>query len=320
MSEPYEPARVVAHGPTTRTVQLTTGERVAFAPEALHDMVRQAREGFVAMNVEHLDLLPPIGRWSDGEVKTLEDGEQQLLLYGSMLQQFETRAEFEDPFRPASTAQKEAPSRVDLVVRAEARNFDSETWSSAASDCPFPVEETHKWSALPPLEWLFSIPVVWGAARFAGSFLDRLGSAAADGLISWIKETSRRAKEPARDRYVTLAFEIEDGRTVYGFIPLTAEDDELTALRDALDRAGPLAELAGAQRDGLAMRAHRIAYFYDGATWQLGWFVTDEGVFRTKYFLDSAPDPERFLGRPLLPDGLPSERSIGGREPRPKDS
>ena len=98
MTDAFEPSRIVAHGPTTRPVKLTIGERVSFATEALHGMVRQAREGFIVMNGEHLNLLPPIGRWNDGNVKTLEDGEQQVMLYGHMLRQFQATTDIDDPF------------------------------------------------------------------------------------------------------------------------------------------------------------------------------------------------------------------------------
>jgi hypothetical protein len=279
-------------------------------------MIRQAREGFIAMNVEHLNLLPPIGRWNDGEIRDLEDGEQQVLLYGDMLRQFQAQADIADPFAlqtPSTT--DAAPIGLDLTIQAEARNFDPETWANASSASPFPVAETHKWSELPPLEWLLAVPVTWGAVRFAGSFLDRLGAAAGDSLVTWIRDTSRRAKEADRDRYVTLSFELYVGRVVYGFVPVQADDDEVSVLRSALEMAGGLAEVAGAQRSGAAPAAHRIAYFFDGSQWQLGWFVTDEGVFRTKYFSDHAPDPERFLGRPLFPDDLPPTGSLGGRSP-----
>jgi hypothetical protein len=302
MSNGFERRRIVAHGPSTRVVQLTTGERVSFAPEALHDMVRQAREGFIAMSIEHLNMLPPVGRWSDGEVKSLEDGEQQVLLYGEMLDQFVVSVEIDDPFLPDDDAAGPAPDFVDMSLAVEARNFDPETWKEAAAECPLPVKELHKWSSLPPIEWVVTVPVVWGAAKFLGSFLERIGEAAGDALVDWLKTTSRKARKPERDRYVTLSFDLEDGRQVFGFVPFAPDDDELLAVTAALASAGTLAEVAGRLNEGADRGTHRVAYLFDGSEWRLAWYVTDGRAYCTKFFSDNMPDPERFLGRPVLPE------------------
>ena len=301
MSEGFEKHRIVAHGPSTRVVRLTTGERVRFAPEALHDIVRQAREGFIAMNVEHLNLFPPVGRWSDGEVTTLDDGELQVLLYGETLDQFTASTDIVDPFQ-GDDSTGSPPEALAVSLGAESRNFDPEVWKEAAASCPLPVKQVHKWSSLPPIEWVLTIPVAWGAAKFLGSFLDRLGTATGDAFVEWLKVTSRKAHEPERDRYVTLSFDLGDGRIVYGFIPFAAEDDELFAVREALDSAGALAEVAGQLNAGVATNAHLVAYLFDGREWRLAWFVTDDGAYSTRYFSENMPDPERFLGRPVLSD------------------
>lgn len=300
MSERFKKDRIVAHGPSTRVVRLTSGERVSFAPEALHDMVRQAREGFIAMNVEHLNMFPPMGRWSDGEVATLDDGEQQLLLCGETLDQFTASSEIVDPFR-GDADDGTAPEVIEVSLGVESRNFDPQAWDEVAADCPVPVKQVHKWSSLPPIEWVLTIPVAWGAAKFMGSFLERLGAAAGDGLVEWLKKTSHRAHEPERDRYVTLSFELDDGRIVYGFIPFVADDDEMDEVKAALAAGGTLAEVAGRLNDGFATNAHLVAYLFDGSEWNLAWFVTDDGTYSTRYFSEHMPDPERFLGRPPWP-------------------
>lgn len=120
-----------------------------------------------------------------------------------------------------------------------------------------------------------------------------------------LKSTSHRAHEPGRDWYVTLSFDLPDRRIVYGFIRLAADDDELAAARIALDSAGTLAEGAGRMNDGIATDAHLVAYLFDGTESRLARFVIDAGAFRTKYFTENLPDPEKFLGRPLL-KGLPA--------------
>ncbi|GAA1602681.1 hypothetical protein GCM10009789_65820 [Kribbella sancticallisti] len=311
MTQDFERGHIVAHGPSTRVVQLTTGERVSFAPEALEGMVRQARESFIAMNIEHLNMLPPIGRWSDGEVKTLEDGEQQLLLYGEFLQQYVAKSEFDDPFRPEVLSEQGAPEILTASISAEARNFDPEVWRDAVDESPLPVKETHKWSDLPPLEWVLVVPVAWGAAKFMGSFLERLGQEAAEAVVAWFKRTSRKARDAGRDRYVTISFELDDDRQVSGFIPFAAADDDISYVQAALGSAGMLAEIAGALNEGASPGTHQITYLWDGSTWQLAWFVNDDGVFLTKYFTEHRPDPERFLGRPMFPE-LPTDDSADG--------
>lgn len=88
---------------------------------------------------------------------------------------------------------------------------------------------------------------------------------------------------------------------MYGF-PFAANDDELAIVAAVLDAAGTLAEVAGGLNDGAHPDAHRVAYLFDGEAWRLAWFVTDEGAFSTKYFAENMPDPESFLGHPLLPE------------------
>jgi hypothetical protein len=301
MTSDFEQSRIVAHGPSTRVVELTTGQHVRFAPEALHDMARQARDGFIAMNIEHFGMIPPIGRWSDAEVKTLEDGEQQLFMYGEYIDQYQANADIQDPFLPPEMSDN-APTSIEATLGVETRNFNAEDWAEAVAECPVPVKEHHKWSSLPPIEWVLTIPVMWGATKFAGSFLERLGSEAGDALVGWLKRTSRKAHESQRDRFITLSFDLDDGRQVLGFLPFTANDDQLATVASALDAAGTLAEVAGRLNDGSDRNAHRVAYLFDGEVWRLAWFVTDQGAYSTKYFAENMPDPERFLGRPLLPE------------------
>lgn len=195
-----------------------------------------------------------------------------------------------------------APALIAMSLAAEARNFDLDTWKEAAAECPLPVKELHKWSSLPPMEWVVSVPVVWGAAKFLGSFLERMGAATGDALVDWLKATSRKAREPERDRYVTLSFDLADGRQVFGFVPFAPDDDELLSVTAALESAGTLAEVAGRLNDGAERSAHRVAYLFDGSEWRLAWFVTDAGAYCTRFFADNTPDPERFLGGPVLPE------------------
>lgn len=287
--------KITAGGPTTRTVELPSGERFRFTKEALAGMADQTREQFIPMNIEHLTLMPPIGRWYDAEVVDLDDGESQLVMHGAAITHFDATDDLPDPFAPPEhQGTGEGPPLIPVGVEAEARNYDSPAWNDIVSAAPVPVEAVHKWAALPPIEWILAIPVTWGMAKFAGSFLDRLGASAAEGLIGWVTRSSQRAKSPDRDRFVTLRFEIDDRCTVYGFVPFTA-DDGSEPLQRAIDAAGTLAEVAGAQRSGTGMAAHAIAYGFDGTRWRLAWFVTDRGAFRTRYYLMNMPQTDRFL-------------------------
>jgi hypothetical protein len=56
-----------------------------------------------------------------------------------------------------------------------------------------------------------------------------------------------------------------------------------------------------------------VAYLFDGSEWKLAWYVTGGGAYCTKFFSHNMPDPERFLGRPVLPE-LPT-----GEAPPPSD-
>ncbi|MFL6123728.1 hypothetical protein [Actinophytocola sp.] len=282
-------------------------------PEALEGMLRQAREGFVVMNIEHLNVYPPFARWSDGEIRTLDDGEKQIYLFGEPIEQYVATADVPDPFGSAPDVDI-APfeGHIKASIEAEPRNFDQDTWASVRAESPLPIKEVSKWSALPPLEWLLAIPVIWGLKRFAGSFLDRLGSLSAEGLASWIRNSSQRSLDAQRDRYLTISMELDGYRWVRGFVPFGPDDDE-TVIKEALDSAGYLAEVAGLQNEGATQNAQQIAYVFDGLEWHLAWFIRDGVAYQTRYFADHMPQPERFLGQPYLPDGV-EQQEIPGDE------
>jgi hypothetical protein len=89
---------------------------------------------------------------------------------------------------------------------------------------------------------------VWGVTRFVGSFLDTLGREAAETLVGWLRELSAGAKDGARDRIVTLRFELPDGAIVFGFIPITADDDFASQVRPAIEAVGSVAAVAVRRR------------------------------------------------------------------------
>lgn len=304
----FEQSRYVFQGGTTRPVVLTTGERVSFAPEALESILGQVRSKFIPMTFEHLSMLPPMGRINDGEIRTADDGHQELNLFGIPLDHYSANVDIDDPFSPRDVEGVPMPS-LSASLEAESRNYEKEDWDVAIEDAPLPLKEVSKWSSLPPLEWLIAVPVTWGAAKYFGSFLTELGKDNAQSLISWIRDKSRRAKEAERKRYVTLALQLDDGRMVLGFLPFDAEDDELASVEGGLTEAAYLASVAGAQRDGVTRRAERIAYVYHDGEWELAWFVTEEGVYRTKFYDEHLPSVGEYLGLPPVQADPPGEIS-----------
>jgi hypothetical protein len=279
-------------GFSTRTVRLTTGERVAFAPEALTDALRQVRERPVPVIREHLTFLPPLGILTDGEIRDLPDGEQQVVFLGESVKQ--TMVEnLSDPFEPDESMLPTDPAiTLAPTILLEPRNFSAEDFAAAREQCPIPMDEKTAWADLPPLEWLIAIPVTWGATKFAGAFLEHLGDAAGEALMQWIKTFSRKAKRADRSQFVTLSFDSDESR-VLGFIPFTSQHESTDLIiENAINEAGSLAEIAGSLQSG---RAHTVAYIYAAQEWHLAWWMNEEGVFISTSYAEQAPDPNRFL-------------------------
>lgn len=309
-SSSFERSQIVAKAASTRPVHLASGEVVAFTQQALEGILEQVSSGFIPMVYEHLSILPPMGRWVRGEITTADDGAQELLLFGEPLIQFRATGEIIDPFVPRIRGDEE---RIVLsaTIASEPRNFSADAWASVKRTAPLPVRDENRWAELPPLEWVIAIPVLWGLGKFAGGFLGESGKQLAQALASWLRDASRRAKEPDRQRYVTIAFELPHGRRVFGFVPFGPDDDELLEVERGLTQATVLAEVAGAQNAGVTQAAHRIAYMYDGTGWRLAWFVTDEGVFRASWYDQNALNIEQYLGRhPTLLDEARESREV----------
>src|SRR5579859_5367302 len=171
----------IRSGVSTRTVQLTTGELVNFSREALESAAEQAAAGFIPMGVEHLSYLPPRGRITRAEIETDAEGQADLVVYGQDLK-FLRAGDLSLVSGFPSTADQGQPLS-DVTIGVEPRNYPPEVWQEIISRSPLPVIEKANWSGLPALIYTLSIPVVWGAIKFAGSFFERLGAAAADGLV-----------------------------------------------------------------------------------------------------------------------------------------
>jgi hypothetical protein len=304
MSEEWTPSAYVARAMSTRPVQIKgTDYTTVVTREALEGMAAQVAADFIPIVIEHLSYIPPIGRWHSGEVIQAPDGEFELELRGSALRQL-VPADEDPPNVLGVVDELPAGGSVDLTaeLRYEARNFDSDANQELQADTPFPLKEEHKWSELPPLIWTLSIPVVWGAIKFAGSFFEALGKESGEAVAQWIRAAWDRSKEPDRDRMLSIEFLLDDGSVIYGFIPSGKDDDGTHAeLLGGLDEAGTLASFAGLQQErGALPGMKRAAFLFLDGTWHLAWWTDGESVFRMRWFDDHMPDPAGFLGRPLL--------------------
>lgn len=296
---------VIARGLTTRPVQITGDEfMTAFSREALEGMARQVLDGYVAMPPEHLSYLGPVGRWVDAEVVELDDGHSELLMYGAEVDYY-TPTGSDPAVLDELDALPEAGelSDVEVFCAVELRNFDASDTKEIEASAPLPLRHEHKWAELPPLEWIISIPVVWGAVKFAGAFFEELGRVSAKALASWLKNWSIRTKEDDRDWIVTLRFGLPNGEIVYGFVPVRSKAEDLEErIVKGLNSAGVVASVAGIHAENrLIGDATQVALILDDRDrWQLAWWTDGARVYRTKWFDDNCPDPERFLGRPLF--------------------
>lgn len=308
-SEPsYE---IVARGMTTRPVRIAGDQfDTVITRQALEGMARQVREGHVAMTPEHLSYLGPIGRWVDAEVVDLPDGHGELRMYGEFIDSLSPR--HTDPpilLQLDDLPESEPPDVLDLTCSVELRIFEDADHSAIKESAPFALHHQHRWAELPPLEWVIGIPVLWGATKFAGAFFSELGRSSAEAVVEWFKKWSGRAQQNDRDWIVTLRFDLEDGSSVSGYIPVTAHDEQ--SARDliaALESAGVVASLAGTQSERQILgEVKEVAVIYDHQDgWQLGWWTDGERVFKTLWFDKNKPAPERFLGRPLFESGSPA--------------
>jgi hypothetical protein len=204
----------------------------------------------------------------------------------------------------AQLPEQEVPTGVETGVGFETRNFEPGDLGDIQTDPPFPVHAEHRWAELPPIVWTLSIPVVWGACKFAGAFFESLGKESAEGVARWVRAAWNRAREPERDRMLAVQFELPDGSLLYGFVPSRYDDPHGDAvLAAALRATGLLAAFAGLQNERPVFEGlRRAAFIFDGTSWHLAWWTNGEAVYRTHWFNSHMPDPARYLGRPLLGD------------------
>jgi hypothetical protein len=297
MNQPQYRALVLS----TRPIQARGDDHVTkFASGCLHDMTRQVRDGYVWLSVEHLSVLPPLGRWRDAQVELCEDGEEELFFTGEDLPHYV--GDFDDSALqrviaglPISSAPTIAPE-----LHYDRRNYDWATALEIEQECDCPAHGHERWAELPPLEFALAIPVVWGATRFAGAFLDELGRAAGQALASKIRSWAGKCKDPNRSQVFVVVFRLDEHTTLRGCVVVPPSDPE-NLLQRAWNSVEALATVAGLQadRDFLPGMVDS-AFFFDGDRWQLGWWTDGERVIETTWLRDNPPDTNGILGRPLF--------------------
>lgn len=310
---------IVVRGPSTRPKTVVGANYIeVITREALVGAIEQVASGYVKMNVEHIDFLPPIGHWHRAELVDEEDGESHLLMYGHYLPLRGT-AGFELAADGTDGSSDDGEQIRDVTIGIEPRNFDPDVWEDIARTSPLPLVEHAARSALPPLVWFIVIPVTWTATTLTGSFLKRLGETAADRLAKWISDHARRARERSRDNMVEVQFEVARNVTVSAFIELTpTASDAIELLHTGLDSLGSVASFAGGLKENAdSVDVRLVAFFYRDETWHLGWWATEEAAYLTKWFQHNYPDPKRFLDGPHLV--IPDEQS-GGNDNAPPSS
>lgn len=168
---------------STRTIHSSDDSVVSFSRSALESIVEQVAANDIWCVIEHLTFLPPVGRWVRAEIHESDDGEADLYLYGDTLSHYTaTNVPDLDPI-VASLPIGISPA-LSMSLKFDRQNFEPDVvqWIERDSnDLAHPVEQ---WSELPPLVFVLSIVVGWGAKRFLGSFLDELGRAAGISLAS----------------------------------------------------------------------------------------------------------------------------------------
>lgn len=293
-----EPKRFEFSQMSTRVGALSTGEPFAFAPEALEQMASRINGGtFLPIHEEHLTYLPPIARMVAARVDQADDGALELVTTGETL----PLAIFGDDPEPLPAVPSSMPA-TDAVpetfhISLEPRNFEPHVFSGLMTSAPVPLRTHSQWSALPPLEIMFILPVTAGIAAglaaFFKSFGSELGTQSAKALSAWIVSVRNRAKEPERDLMLSARYELPNGAIIRGYMPAAVGQEVIeTHLAAWADLSWFIEQIVQVEESEFK----QASFVHDGQQWRLGWIVTTgEAVYVTQWFRDHAPNPLRFL-------------------------
>lgn len=283
---------------STRPVRLLGDDHLtAFSKQALTSIVDQISDNYVWINNEHLTFLPPLGRLTRADVREAEDGETELHVFGCSIPQYviEKEPPLLDALSRLPTSDTPSLSVTTLFSR---RNFTRDVAAAIVQDFDGMATPIERQAALPPLEYILVIPVLWGATRFVGSFLDELGKAVGQSFASKISSWSKRSKDPERTAVFALSFELPDGGMIDGFILALPVELE-SSVDSALSASEQLAEIAGVQNEFCIFpNMKRAAYFLHGSVWRLGWWTDGEQTVLTEWFRSNPPDITGVIGNP----------------------
>ena len=155
----------------------------AMTLSALEDFVRQVREGYIPVGVEHDIRNPPIGRIVSGEVVRLPDGEHGLLVTEELYESTDTASGLAGDGRRMVTSCREIQG---LAVMYD-RTFDSEAGRTllanlaSLTDGQEPPRPYLK-KALEPSPTLLISAGMFLLGAVASGFLSRVGADAYDSL------------------------------------------------------------------------------------------------------------------------------------------
>jgi hypothetical protein len=279
-----------------------------FSESFLQQAVDQAKNSFIAIDVEHLSFISPLGRVYDGEIVVADDGEKEVVFKGRELPQFVSSGSEDDPLKAVRNLPlADGAVSAELTVEFEQRNFSTSTLAEILREAPLATKRQERWAFLPPLEWTIVITVAWPAVRFAGAFIQELGAETARRVVKWVRRSSDASLEPDRDRLITLRFGIQPGRFIFAIIPIGRGQSGSEDLAErALETVSDVASFAGLQRErNVYPGLLRGAFIFDGTMWCFGWWTDGEAVYRTRWFDEHCPDPARFLGHALVPADIP---------------
>lgn len=311
---------------TTRAVQLVgDSHKTSLALEALQSAARQIHEKPLPFCDEHLSLLPPLGYCNEAVVRELEDGAHGLFVRIPHELQF-VRC-------PDSTIATVDLQLSDDSIELEAlpvtvtycrRNFSASIGAGIDEETGDEVHSVERWAVLPPLEFaVFLSAAAWAARRVAASFCDRLGVRLADAVgrrfPEWVKATAAKSKDPTRPIVVRFAFELDEKRTINGY--LVEPIDEIAPRVEAMmGQVDGLEALAGDEESLAEFPGLRdAAYFYADDGWHLGWWTDGVTVNVTPWFLANPPDKAAILGEGSA-DGEVSGMALSQGQVVPKEA
>ena len=299
---------------STRPVQYRGDEFVTqFTRSALEDMVAQVTATGVWTRAEHLDFLPPLGITRQAEVREDVDGEAELYIRPA----FDLLHYTVDEYAYNNFIKNLIPSLpvsgspdFPVNISYDRRNFTIEESDSIQKESNGLAVPLNRYSEIPPLAFALVIPVVWGAAKFAGAFLEQLGKEAGSALASKISSWASRSKAPERKLVFSLEFVLSDNARLHGFIFANPQEVE-KCIKDVLISTENLATIAGIQKEkNIFTDMKQTTFFLVEGEWKLGWWTDGNRVIKTKWFTENPPDVEGVLGHPPFWEmgGLPPNK------------